>query len=141
MLETIKSASLMTKLLYLFTFLLFVVWLLPQISTYYTNVNNYQKNIQDLENISSKYGLSNKTQEFSESIFKQNTELLFSNVEIKSLSEKIYEIHITMKKEDLKSFHTFIKTISLRYYVEIKDALKFTTEEETVKVKMTVKAF
>lgn len=141
MLDKIKSASLMTKLLYAFALLLFIVWVIPNISTYYTNVNSYTKSIQELGNMSSKHGLSTKTQKFSETIFKQNSELLFSNVEIKSLNEKIYDIHITMKKEDLKSFHTFIESISLRYYVEIKNALEFTTEDETVNVKMRLEAF
>lgn len=141
MLETIKDSSFMTKLLYIFAFLIFVAWVIPKISTYYTNVNNYKKSIKEIEDISSKHGLSSKTQKFSETIFKQNSELIFSNIDIKNLAEKTYEVQITIKKEDLKNFHTFIETISLRYYVVIKDALEFTTEEEVIKIKMTLKAF
>jgi hypothetical protein len=141
MLEKIKSSSLMTKLLYIFAFILFAVWVLPKISSYYTNVNSYQQSIQELESISSKHGLSIKTQKFSESSFKQTIELLFSKVEIKNLDEELYAVHITMKKEDLKSFHTFIETLSLRYYVEIKDDIEFKTEAETVNVVMTLKTF
>ena len=141
MLASIKNSSLLTKILYLFAFILFVAWVIPTISSYYTNVNSYEKSIKELKSISSKHGLSTETQKFSESSFKQQTELLFSKVDITNLGGQLYEIHITMKKEDLKSFHTFIETISLRYYVEIKDDLEFTTEDETIKVKMTLKAF
>ena len=141
MLKTIKSLSLMTKLLYIVAFILFVVWVIPKISTYYSNVNIYEKNIQELQSISSKYGITSKAQKFSETIFKQDTELLFSKVKTKSLGDNTYEIHITMKKEDLKSFHTFIQTISLRYYVEIKNNLEFKTEDKIINVKMTLKAF
>ena len=141
MLETIKNSSLLTKLLYLSAFIIFILWVIPQISNYYTNVNNYEKNIQELESISSKHGLSIETQKFSETSFKQNSELLFSKVEVENLGEKMYKVSITMKKEDLKSFHTFLETISLRYYVEIINDLDFKTEDETIKVKMTLKAF
>jgi hypothetical protein len=141
MLESIKNSSLLTKILYLFAFILFIIWVIPTISSYYANLSSYEKSVEELKSISSKHGLSTKTQKFPESSFKQNTELLFSTVEIKNLGEKLYEVYITMKKEDLKNFHTFIETISLRYYVEIKNDLEFKTEDETIHVKMTLKAF
>jgi len=141
MLEKLKNLSIMTKLLYLLAFLVFVAWVIPTISTYYNNVNTYEKGIQELKSISSKHELSTETQKFSKTLFKKNSELLFSKVEITDLDEKTYEVTITTKKEDLKNFHTFVETISLRYYVEIKNHIEFKTEDETVKVKMTLKAF
>ena len=139
--EKLKNLPTITKLLYLFAFILFIAWVIPLISTYYSNVNAYERNVQELKSVSSKHAISTQTQKFSETIFKQNTELLFSKVALKSLSEKRYEATITMKKEDLKSFHTFIETISLRYYVEIQNDLEFKTEDDIVKVKMTLKDF
>lgn len=141
MLEKIKSLSLMTKLLYLFTFILFFIWVLPKISSYYANVSEYQENLQELRISSSKYGLSTDTQQFSETLFKHNSELLFSKVEIESLGKKKYEVYITIGKEDLKTFHTFIETLSLLYYVEIKDALEFKTENELINIKLILETF
>ena len=141
MLKTIKNSSLMTKLLYITALILFVVWLIPKISAYYKNVNIYEKNIQELQSISSKHGITTKVQKFSETVFKQDTELLFSKVTIKNLGEKRYEAIITMKKEDLKSFHTFIETLALRYYVEIQNDLEFKKEDEIINVTMRLTAF
>ena len=141
MLETIKNSSLLTKLLYIFAFILFVISVIPKISAYYTSVNGYEKSLKELKSISSKYEISTKTKKFSEISFKQSSELLFSKVDIKNIGEQLYKVNITMRKEDLKSFHVFIETLALRYYVEIKNDLEFTTEAETINVKMTVKAF
>ena len=141
MLNTIKSSSLFTKLLYITAFVLFIVWILPTISGYYTAVNNYKESVKELESFSTQHGVSAETQKFSESAFKYNTELLFSKVEIKNLGAKLYKVNIKMKKEDLKSFHAFIESIALRYYVEIKDAIQFTSQEENINVKMILEAF
>jgi len=141
MLESIKNSSFLTKILYILAFILFVLWVIPTISSYYAKVNSYEKSVRELRTISSQHKLSTEIQKFSENSFQQSTKLLFSKVEIKNLGEKLYEVSITMKKEDLQSFHTFIETISLRYYVEIKNALEFKTEDETINVKMTLKAF
>jgi len=141
MLESIKNSSFLTKILYILAFILFVLWVIPTISSYYAKVNSYEKSVRELRTISSQHKLSTEIQKFSENSFQQSTKLLFSKVEIKNLGEKLYEVSITMKKEDLQSFHTFIETISLRYYVEIKNALEFKTEDETINVKLTLKTF
>lgn len=141
MLEKLKNLSMMTKLLYLAAFILFIAWVMPLMNVYYSSVNTYKKGVQEIKNISSKHGVSTSTQKFSENSFKQSSKSLFSKIDIKNLGDKLYEIHITMKKEDLKDFHTFIETISLRYYVEIKNDLEFETKDEIINVKMTVKAF
>ncbi|CAA6826513.1 MAG: Unknown protein [uncultured Sulfurovum sp.] len=141
MLRNMKKSSLMTKLLYLFAFIVFAVWVLPKISAYYNNLNSYKKSLQELKKISTEHDVSTQTQKFSESVFKQKSELLFSKVSLKDLANNKYEVNITMKKEDLQTFHTFIETISLRYYVEIKDSLDFKTEDEVINVRMILKAF
>ncbi|CAA6811251.1 MAG: Unknown protein [uncultured Sulfurovum sp.] len=138
MLEKFKNISLITKLLYLFAIILFVAWVIPKMSSYYSNVNKYQQSTQELQNISSKHNIANNTQDFSEILFKKDTELLFSKVEINSLGEKKYIVDITMRKEDLKKFHTFVETISLKYYVQVNNDLEFVTNDEIVNVKMNL---
>ena len=141
MLKKLKNLSIMTKLLYLFAFILFIVWVIPMMNTYYSNVNTYEKNMKEIKMVSEKYGISTHAKKFSETSFIQDTELLFSKVSLKNLGNSLYKVIIRMKKEDLKSFHTFIETLSLRYYVEIKNKLEFKTEDEEVTVKFTLKAF
>ena len=137
----LKNTSFITKLLYLLALIIFIAWIIPTMNTYYSNINTYKENKEKLNNLAIKHSLSTETQKFSTKVFKQKSELLFSKVEIKDIGEKIYEVHITMKKEDLKSFHTFIETISLRYYVEITKELELTTEDEVITAKMILKAF
>ncbi|CAA6804648.1 MAG: Unknown protein, partial [uncultured Sulfurovum sp.] len=85
-----------------------------------------------------KHGINEKPRKFSEALFKKDTELLFSKVTTQPLEEKQYIINIQMKKEDLKKFHTFLDTLSLKYYVQINDDLEFTTEDEIVNAKITL---
>ena len=137
----LKNTSFITKLLYLLALIIFIAWIIPTMNAYYSNINTYKENKEKLNNLAIKHSLSTETQKFSTKVFKQKSELLFSKVEVKDIGEKIYEVHITMKKEDLKSFHTFIETISLRYYVEITKELELTTEDEVITAKMILKAF
>ncbi|CAA6827479.1 MAG: Unknown protein, partial [uncultured Sulfurovum sp.] len=113
MLEKFKNTSLVTKLLYLLALILFVAWVIPQMSSYYSSVNSYEQHLQELRNTSSKHGINEKPRKFSEALFKKDTELLFSKVTTQPLEEKQYIINIQLKKEDLKKFHTFLDTLSL----------------------------
>lgn len=141
MLEKFKNTSLITKLLFLFAFILFAIWVIPTMSAYYSKVNAYEKSLQELDARSSEYGISTQTQVFSENIFIKDSELLFSKVKISSRNNNTYDVNITLKKDDMDTFHTFIETISLKYYVEIQDDIKFKSKDEIVNVIMTLKAF
>ncbi|CAA6808706.1 MAG: Unknown protein [uncultured Sulfurovum sp.] len=140
MLEKFKSTSLITKLLYLFAFILLVAWVIPKVSAYYSTVNTYKDNTEALRSLSAKHGISTSPKTFTKILFKQDSTLLFSKVTINDLEEKEYAVDISMKREDLNSFHTFLDTLALKYYVEVSSALKFTTEDETINVKMNLKA-
>lgn len=139
MLTKFKNLSLMTKLLYLFTLIVLAVWVIPQMTTYYSNVEKYKKNIQELENISTTHGLNLNTKKFSKELFKQDNQVLFSKVNVENIDDKTYIVNIAIKKENLKNFHTFIETISLKYYVKIEDALEFKTQDEVINVTMILK--
>lgn len=141
MLEKFKNTSLLTKLLYLLALIIFVAWVIPKMSSYYSSVNAYQQNSQALKTMASKHGISTNPQTFSAVLFKRESELLFSKVSIANLEDKQYKVNITMKKEDLKTFHSFIETISLKYYVKIVNDLEFTSDDETVNVQMILEAF
>jgi len=139
--EKLKNLSTITKIFYLFALILFIAWVIPSISSYYSNVSTYKKNIEELKNVSSKYGIETQAKKFSEDDFLKDTQLLFSQVVLKSLSEKRHELTISMKQEDLKKFRTFIETISLRYYVKLNDNLEFTVKDKIITVKMQLTSF
>lgn len=140
MLTKLKNLSFMTKLLYLASIIVFALWVIPQMQKYYTNVNKYKQRVQALENISTNYNIELNTKEFSKELFKKNSELLFEKVEIDDLDDGTHRVNISIKKEDLKSFHTFLETLALKYYVEIEEDLLFQIEAETIKIRMMLKA-
>ena len=139
--EKLKNLSTITKIFYLFAFILFIAWVIPSISNYYNNVSTYKKNIKELKNVSLKQGIETQAKEFSENDFLKDTQLLFAQVALESLGKKKHELTVKMKQEDLKKFRTFIETISLRYYVKLDDNLEFTVKDQIITVKMQLTAF
>ena len=138
MLENLKNQSIVTKILYLLALLLFVFWVIPSMVSYYSDMENYKESKQEIIKLSSKYGVDANTKVFSKEMFQENTEKIFQKVTVENLDEKRYIIDITMKKEDLKNFHNFIDTLSLRYYVQIDGELKFIAKDDTVNVSFII---
>ena len=132
MLENLKNQSMVTKVLYLLALLLFILWVIPSMVSYYSDMKHYKGSQQEITTLSSKYGLDSQTQPFSKEIFKKNTEKIFEKVIVKKLNKKRYSIDIEMKREDLKNFHNFIDTLSLHYYVQIEGELKFKAKDDIV---------
>jgi len=139
--EKLKSISTITKIFYLFALILFILWVVPSISNYYGNVKTYKKNSKEIETLSSRYDLPTEGEKFSEALFIKKSKSLFSHVVVRPLGKNKYEVSISMKPEDLKSFYNFIETISLRYRVKLKDDLKITIKNNIITVKMQLIAF
>jgi len=140
MIDKIKSLPTMTKILYLITLLLFIVWVLPTANRYFSNLNQYNKNIEEIKSIASKYDISTETQKFSKENFKQNHQPLFTKIEVQELGNKLYLIHIELKQEDLKKFHAFIETLALKYYVQLEENLEFITKDDIINVSFKLRA-
>jgi len=138
MLENLKNQSIVTKVLYLLSLLLFILWVIPSMVSYYSDMEHYKGSQQEIAKLSSKYGVDGQTQPFSKELFQKNTEKIFEKVIVQNLDEKRYSIEIEMKREDLKNFHNFIDTLSLRYYVQIEGELKFTAKDDTVNAFFTI---
>lgn len=141
MIKTLKKLPIVTKLVYLLTLILFILWVIPTILSYMNNLNEYKERTQALNNISSKYAINDETKEFSQEQFKEDTKKLFSQVVIKKVDEKNYKINIKMKQENLKSFNSFLETFSLRYYAKVTQPLEFKVKDEMINLTMTVQAF
>ena len=138
MLENIKNQSIVTKILYLLALLLFILWVIPSMVSYYSDMEHYKGSQQEIAKLASKYGVDGKTQPFNKELFQQKVETLFEKVTVKELDEKRYSINIKMKREDLKSFHNFINTLSLLYYVQIDGELKFKAKDDVVDVSFVI---
>ncbi len=138
MLESLKNQSVVTKVVYLLALLLFILWVIPSMVSYYSDMENYKGSQQEIAKLSSKYGVDVDTKVFTKELFQENSEKIFKKVTIEKLDEKRYIINITIKKEELKNFHNFIDTLSLRYYVQIEGELKFKAKDDTVNVSFIV---
>jgi len=138
MVEKFKNTSIVTKILYILALILFFAWVIPSMVSYYSNVNKYEKSVNEIEKISSKYALTSEAKPFTVEAFKESAKVLFSKVDINPLSTNRYEVSIKMKREDIKSFHTFVETLSLRYLVQIDGALEFKANDEDIEAKMTL---
>ena len=138
MLENLKNQSMVTKILYLLALLLFILWVIPSMVSYYSDMEHYKGSQQEIVKLSSKYGVEGKTQPFSKKLFQQNTEKIVEKVTVTKLDEKRYSINIEMKREDLKNFHNFIDTLSLHYYVQIESELKFKAKDDAVNVSFVI---
>jgi len=141
MLEKLKNISIITKLFYLFAVILFILWVIPEITSYYSNVKSYQDNNKKIKVLSLKYDITTKTEKFSEAAFLKKSKLLFSQVTVKNLGEKKYEVLIRMKEKDLKKFRNFIETLPLHYYVKLKDNLVFDIKDKTITAKIRLTTY
>ncbi len=138
MLENFKNQSIVTKVLYLLALLLFILWVIPSMVSYYSDMEHYKGSQQEIAKISSKYGVDSQTQPFSQELFQKSTEKIFKKVTVEKLDENRYSINIEINKEDLKNFHNFIDTLSLRYYVQIEGELKFKAKDDVVNVSFVI---
>ncbi len=138
MLESLKNQSMVTKVVYILALLLFILWVIPSMVSYYSDMENYKGSKQEIAKLSSKYGVDFDTKVFTKELFQKNSEKIFKNVTVEKLDEKRYNINITMKKDELKNFHNFIDTLSLRYYVQIEGELKFKAKDDVINVSFIV---
>jgi len=137
----LKKIPLMTKILYIITLLIFILWVIPTVNAYFSNTSKYEESKQELQNISTKYGLSMNTQKFTKEAFNKQVEPLFTSVDVEQVNSKTHEIKIAMKQEDLETFHTLLETLALKYYVEIQNSLSFSTQEDdSIQAKFTLKS-
>ena len=136
MLESLKNQSIVTKTLYLLALLLFILWVIPSMVSYYSDMEQYKSSQQEIVKLASKYGVDSQTQPFSQEQFYKDTDKIFEKVTVKKLDEKRYSIE--MKREDLNSFYNFINTLSLRYYVQIDGELKFKAKDDIVNVSFII---
>ena len=138
MLESLKNQSMVTKVVYLLALLLFILWVIPSMVSYYSDMENYKGSQQEIAKLSSKYSVDVDTKVFSKELFQENTEKIFKKVTVEKLDKKQYIINIIMKKEELKNFHNFIDTLSLRYYVQIEGQLKFNAKDDVVNISFVI---
>jgi len=139
MISRFKNLSLLSKSIFFLSLLLLIIWVIPTMVNYYSNVQKYDEKVQKLQVIASENGVEGEVQVFNKETFKEDTEHLFSKVSIKSTGESLHTIVMEMEKDKVTEFNRFLETLSLRYLVKVEGALAFEEKDKILQVKMKVR--
>jgi len=141
MLSGLKNLSLLSKIVFLLSLVLLFIWVIPNMVTYYKNVQKYELKVKALKEMSMKSDIEGGAKTFNIQEFKHDVEEHFSKVEIISDKDKIYQVTIEMNKDKIDEFNDFLETLSLRYLVKVNGALEFSEKDKNLDVKMTLQSF
>jgi len=133
----LKSSSLLTKLVLIFSLLILVLWSVPNMLHYYESVESYEIKRNELQEACLKYNISENNEKIKIEALMEEMESLFSKVKVdlQSKSENEYAITLLIDKNKIKKFNTFIETLSLRYLVKVKDnELHFEEKDQLIEV-------
>jgi len=136
------SFTLVSKLLIILSFLVLFLWVVPNIVSYYENLNQYESKKRSLQEVNVKHGITKSAQKFNVTTFKSMATTLFSNVNVTSMEKGKHHIIIHVEKDKIKIFNTFIETLALRYFVSIENnELKFEEKEKILEATFTLQEF
>ncbi|NOZ90981.1 MAG: hypothetical protein GXO60_06825 [Epsilonproteobacteria bacterium] len=136
----LKSLSPITKILFAISLLLLFAWVIPSMVSYYKNEKLYKQKSTELEKLD-KREITSEAKVFHAEVFKIDAENYFDKVVVIPIQNNKYKIEITLKKEALPKFHTFLKNLSLNYKVEVDDNLVYEDINKSLKITMILKPF
>jgi len=140
MLSGLKNLSLLSKIMFLLSLILLFIWVIPNMVSYYQNVQKYEVKAKELKNIAMKSNIEGEAKRFNPEDFQYDLEEFFSRVEVSSDSETIHQVTIELDKDKIDEFNDFLETLSLRYLVKVNGALEFTEQDKNLEVKMTLQS-
>jgi hypothetical protein len=136
MLSGLKNLSLMSKIIFLLSLLLLFIWVIPNMVSYYQNMQKYELKAKELKSMAMKSDISGEAKRFNPESFQHDLEEFFSKVDVSSDKENIYQVVIEMDKEKIDFFNDFLETLSLRYLVKVIGSLEFSEKDKNLEVKM-----
>ncbi len=138
--KKIKSISPMTKLWFLISLLVLGLWVVPTMVSFYKNQKIYNTKTALLNSLDHREGAQLEAKPFHSEVFRQDAEEYFDKVEVSSVENDDYEVIVHVKQQDLNTFHTFIKNLSMDYAIKIEnEELIYRDINGTMSVKMIVK--
>ena len=130
----------MTKILFIISLLVLLLWVIPTMVSYYKNQKLYTQKVAQIDKLDKREnGLDAKN--FHSEVFREDAEKLFDKVKVVSAPDNVYNVTIIFKKEVLSTFYTFLKNISLNYQVSIKDNIVYEEVDKSMRVNIVVKPF
>lgn len=130
----------MSKILFVLSVVVLVVWVVPNMIEYYSNVKSYETKETALKRMALSQGIQEDAKLFDKILFLEETKKLFETVLVEPLEDGAYEVVIGVNMAEMDKFHKFLKAISLRYKVRVDNNLIYETEaDKMLKVKFTLR--
>ena len=140
MLEKLKNISIVSKILFVIALGLFVFWVVPMITNYYSNVSKYEKKVEHINSMMSQYNVHSEAKIFNIEEFKKEIKSLFIDIEVENIVNDGYKVNIILNQNDINSFNNYLEKLSLKYLVAIEDALEFEEKDEKLVATLNLKA-
>jgi len=136
----IKTLSPITKVWFVISLLVLLLWVIPNMVSYYKNQKLYSQKVAQIEKIDKR---ENKldAKNFHSEVFRADAEEYFTKVEVVSAHNNSYNVSILFDKEVLPKFHAFLNDMSLNYNVSIEDSIVYEEVNKSIKVNIVVKPF
>ena len=140
--KKLKTISLMTKIWFVVSLLILLLWVIPTMVTFYKNQKIYETKVEELNILDKREGARLEAKAFHVGVFEKDVKKYFSSVEVYSIANNAYDVEIIMGKGKITTFNSFLKKISLEYAISIEDNLIFKEiSDESISVKMVLKPY
>jgi hypothetical protein len=136
----IKTLSPITKVWFIISLLGLLLWVIPNMVSYYKNQKIYSQKVSQIEKLDSRDNRID-TKDFHSEVFREDAEEYFDKVEVVSTSDNSYNVTLLFTKETLPKFHLFLKDMSLNYSVSIKDNIIYKEVNKSISANIVVKPF
>jgi hypothetical protein len=139
--KKLKTISLMTKIWFVVSLLILLLWVIPTMVSFYKKQKIYDAKVEELKVLDKRDAVHSETKPFHAGMFKKDAERYFSSVAVDSIANNEYEVEIVMDKSKISTFNSFLKKISLDYAISIEDTLLFKEINDSMSVKMVLKPY
>ncbi len=135
-----KTLSPITKIWFVISLLVLLLWVIPNMVSYYKNQKIYNQKVSQLETLDKR---ENKldAKKFHSEVFRGDAQKYFNQVQVVSASDNSYKVTMLFDKESLPKFHNFLKEISLNYKVSLKDEIVYREVNKSIEADIVVKPF
>ena len=128
----------MTKIWFVVSLLVLLLWVIPTMVSYYKNQKIYNQKVELLNKLDHREGAQLEARPFHSEVFRLDAENYFDKVEVTSVANDKYEVLLHLNKVKLDTFYDFLKNLSLNYAVSIDDNLIYEDHNDSLHVKMMI---
>ena len=141
MINRLKEISPMTKVWFVVSLLVLILWVIPNMVSFYKNQKLYGQKTAQLRELDHRENSNIDAKPFHSEVFKTDAEEIFDKVEVVSTVDDSYKVTILFPKESLAVFLNFLKSISLNYKVSVDDKILYEEIDKSMRVTIIVKPF